>query len=166
MVFLGAWLNRIPLAALAAVLIVVGYKLSSRKIILDMWQQGWTQFLPFAITLTAIIFTDLLVGIGIGFLVGIFFVVRSNYHSAITIVNQDENWLLRFKKDLSFIHKSELKRALRAIPDGSHVIVDGTNALYVDGDIYETFREFDTGTAFRGIEVEYHNFHDKQLVKT
>jgi MFS superfamily sulfate permease-like transporter len=165
-VFLGSLLNRIPLAALAAVLIVVGYKLSSRKIIVDMWQQGWTQFLPFAITLLAIIFTDLLTGIAIGFLAGLFFVVRSNYHSSITIVNQDENWLLRFKKDLSFIHKSELKRALRAIPDDSYVIVDGTNAFYVDGDIYEIFREFDTGTAFRGIEVEYHNFHGKQLVKT
>jgi len=165
-VFLASWLNRVPLAALAVVLSVVGYKLSSRKIIMEMWNQGLVQFLPFAVTIAAIVFSDLLTGIGIGMLVGLFFVLRSNYHSAITIVNQDGNWLLRLNKDISFMHKSEIKRALRRIPDESHVIVDGTNALYVDGDIYETFREFDTGTSFRDIEVEYHNFFDKQRVRT
>jgi MFS superfamily sulfate permease-like transporter len=164
-VFLGGLLNRVPLAALATVLIVVGYKLASRKIIAEMWQQGLTQFIPFAVTLAAIVFTDLLKGIAIGLLTGLFFVVRSNYHAAITMVSNENNWLLRFNKDISFIHKSELKRKLRRIPDQARLIVDGTKALYVDGDIYETLREFESGTAFRGITVEYHNFFDKQLVR-
>jgi MFS superfamily sulfate permease-like transporter len=165
-VFLGAALNHVPLATLATVLVAVGYKLSSRKIIIGMWQQGLTQFIPFAVTLVAIVFTDLLKGIAIGLLTGLFFVIRSNYHAAITIVNQDKSWLMRFNKDMSFIHKAELKRKLRDIPDGAHLIVDGTKALYVDGDIYETLREYEAGTSFRNITVEYHHFFEKQLVRT
>jgi MFS superfamily sulfate permease-like transporter len=113
----------------------------------------------------AIVFTDLLQGIAIGLLSGVFFVVRSNYHAAITMVSQDKSWLLRFNKDVSFIHKAELKRKLRKVPDGARLIIDGTKALYVDGDIYETIREFESGTTFRNIAVEYHNFFEKQLAR-
>ncbi|MCW5558485.1 MAG: SulP family inorganic anion transporter [Verrucomicrobiae bacterium] len=161
--FLASLINRVPLAALASVLLVVGYKLSSRKIILEMWAKGWTQFIPFMVTLVAIVFTDLLKGIAIGLLTSVFFVIRSNHHAAITLVNQDENWLLRFNKDMSFVNKSELKRRLRRVPDGSVVIVDGAKALYVDGDIYETLKEFETAASFRRIRLEYHNFFNKQL---
>lgn len=156
-------LNRVPLAALASVLLVVGYKLSSRKIILEMWGKGWTQFIPFMVTVIAIVLTDLLKGIGIGLLTSVFFVIRSNHHAAITLVNQDANWLLRFNKDMSFVNKSELKRRLRQVPDQSRLIVDGTKSLYVDGDIYETLKEFETAASFRGIRMEYHNFFNKQL---
>ncbi|MFK7894454.1 MAG: SulP family inorganic anion transporter [Myxococcota bacterium] len=162
-VFLGSMLNRIPLAALATILIVVGYKLSSRAIIVEMWNKGWIQFIPFAVTLLAIVFTDLLTGIAIGLLVGLFFVLQSNYHAAITLVNQDDDYLLRFNKDASFIHKSELKRKLRRIPDHTRVIIDATKALYVDGDIYETVKEFETGTQYRDIVIQYRNFYDKRI---
>jgi len=161
--FFASQLNRVPLAALASVLLVVGYKLSSRKIILEMWAKGRTQFIPFIVTLVAIVLTDLLKGIGIGLLASVFFVIRSNHHAAITLVSQDNNWLLRFNKDISFVNKSELKRRLRQVPDGSLMIVDGTKALYVDGDIYETLKEFETAASFRKIHVEYHNFFNKQI---
>jgi MFS superfamily sulfate permease-like transporter len=162
-VFIGALLNRIPLAALATVLIVVGYKLSSREIIISMWRQGLTQFIPFIVTVVGIVFTDLLKGIAVGLLTGVFFVIRSNYHAAVTLVSQGDTWLLRLNKDTSFIHKIELKRKLRTIPDRAKLIIDGTKALYVDGDIYETLREFEAGAAFRGIEIQYYHFFDKQL---
>jgi MFS superfamily sulfate permease-like transporter len=164
--FLGDLLNLVPLATLATVLIVVGYKLSSWSIIVSMWRQGLTQFIPFIVTVVAIVFTDLLQGIAIGLLTAVFFVIRSNYHAAVTLVNQDDNWLLRLNKDTSFIHKAELKRRLRRIPDRARLIVDGTKALYIDGDIYETLREFEAGAAFRSIEIHYYNFFDKQLVRT
>jgi hypothetical protein len=70
---------------------------------------------------------------------------------------------MRFGKDMSFVNKAALKRALRRLPDSAFVIVDGTKALYVDGDIYETMREFETAAGFRGIRIEYHNFFNKQL---
>lgn len=160
---LAGLLNRVPLCALASILLVVGYKLSSRKIIMEMWAKGWTQFLPFIITVVAIVFTDLLKGIGIGMLSGIFFVIRSNHHSPITLVHDGNAWLMRFNKDMSFVNKAELKRFLRKIPDQARLIVDGTKSLYVDGDIYETLKEFETAASYRGIQMEYHNFFDKQL---
>jgi MFS superfamily sulfate permease-like transporter len=161
--FLAKWLNRVPLAVLASVLLVVGYKLSSRKIIMEMWKKGWEQFIPFAVTLVAIVLTDLLKGIGIGLLAGFFYVIRSNHHAALTVVNEGSNWLMRFNKDMSFVNKAELKRRLRRVPDNTRLIVDATKALYVDGDIYETLREFESGAAYRGITIEYHNFFSKQL---
>lgn len=163
-VFLGRLLNLVPLATLASVLIVVGYKLSSWSIIKSMWAQGPAQFIPFAVTMVAIVFTDLLQGIGIGMLAGVFFVLRSNYHAAVTLVNKEESWLLRLNKDTSFIHKAELKRKLRRIPDRALLIVDGTKALYIDNDIYETLREFEDGASFRGIQIQYYHFFDKRLV--
>lgn len=160
---LAGLLNRIPLAALASILLVVGYKLSSRKIIVEMWGKGWTQFAPFMVTVVAIVLTDLLKGIGIGLLASVFFVIRSNHHAATTLVHEGASWLLRFNKDVSFVNKAELKRRLRGIPDGAQLIVDGTKASYVDGDIYETLSEFETAASFRGIRIEYHNVFGKRL---
>lgn len=161
--FLGSLLNRVPLAALATVLVAVGYKLSSRKIIIGMWRQGLTQFIPFGVTVLGIVFTDLLKGIALGVLTGIFFVIRSNSRQPITVVDRDDHWLMRFNKDVSFIHKVELKRLLRRIPDNAQLIIDGTKALYIDHDIYETIQEFESGISYRGITLEYHHFHGKQL---
>lgn len=159
---LASTLNLIPLASLASILLMVGYKLSSRKIILDMWDRGATEFIPFIITVVAIVLTDLITGIGIGLLSSIFFVIRSNHRAAITMVQEDNNVLLRFSKDMSFVNKSALKRTLLRIPDNAHVIIDGTKALCVDGDIYETFKEFEIAASYRGIQIEYHNFFNKQ----
>jgi len=158
---LASTLNMIPLAALASILLVLGYKLSSREIIMDMWAKGATEFIPFVITIVAIVFTDLLTGIGIGLLAGVFFVIRSNHRAAIIMVRDQNNFLLRFSKDMSFVNKAALKRTLRRIPNNAFVIVDGTNALCVDGDIYETFKEFETAASFRNIEIEYHNYFNK-----
>lgn len=155
-------LNRVPLAALAAVLLAVGYKLASVKVIREMWSRGWPQFLPFAITLVAIVFSDLLKGIGVGLMAGVFFVMRSNHHSATTLVSEGADWLLRFNKDVSFVNKAEVKRRLRSVPAGARLIVDGTKALYVDNDIYDTLREFETSAGFRGIRIEYHQVFGKK----
>lgn len=115
------------------------------------------------VTVVAIVFTDLLRGIGIGLLSSLYFVIRSNHHAAITLVSQDNRWLLRFNKDMSFVNKAELKRRLSVIPDNSILIVDGNKSLYVDGDIYETLRDFETAASFRGIQLEFHNYFNKQL---
>jgi MFS superfamily sulfate permease-like transporter len=163
--FLASTLNLIPLAALASILLVVGYKLSSREIFMDMWSKGASEFIPFLITIIAIVFTDLLTGIGIGLLAGVLFVIRANHRAAIIMVRDEDNFLLRFSNDMSFVNKATLKRTLRRIPDNTFVIVDGTKALTVDGDIYETVREFETAASFRGIEIQYYNFFDKQQTR-
>ncbi len=147
-------LNRIPLASLAAILLLVGYKLADVKLFKEMYRGGTEQFLPFIVTVVAIVFTDLLIGIGIGLAVGLFFVIRANHHSAMTVVSQDNYYLLRFNKDVSFVNKSELKGKLRSIPDGSNLIVDGTKALFIDRDIFEVIEEFQASAVYRNISVE------------
>ncbi len=162
---LAGMLNHVPLSALASILLLVGYKLSSLKIIKEMWAQGRSQFIPFGVTVVAIVFTDLLKGNGIGLLTSVFFVIRSNHHAAITLVHQDSDWLVRFNKDVSFIHKAELKRRLSEIPDRANAIIDGNKALYIDHDIYDTLKEFETAASYRGIRMEYHNIFGKEITR-
>ncbi len=75
---LAAWLNLIPLSCLAAILLVTGVKLASPKLVRQMWAEGWSQFLPFAMTVVAIVLTDLLIGVLIGLAVSIAFILWSN----------------------------------------------------------------------------------------
>ncbi|MFM8393232.1 MAG: SulP family inorganic anion transporter, partial [Acidobacteriota bacterium] len=156
-----ALLNRIPLASLAAILLVIGYKLTKVALYQKMYQSGLDQFLPFIITVMAIVFTDLLTGITIGLVVGFFFVIRTNHHSSITLVRQENYYMVRFNKDLSFINKNELKEKLMTIPDDSIAIIDGTRATYIDTDIYDVIVDFEQNAKFRNIEVELKHFYSK-----
>lgn len=151
-------LNRIPLACLAAILLSVGYKLSSWKIIRSVWK-GWFQFLPFAVTVAGIVLTDLLKGILIGLCVSVFFVMRAYTRTALTVVRDGQDFLIRLNKDLTFINKQELKARLREIPDGARVIIDGVRAHYVDHDAIEVIKEFCEAARHRGIVVECHRIH-------
>jgi len=151
-------LNLTPLACLAAILLVIGYKLAKVELFQQMWKAGYAQFLPFIVTVLAIVFTDLLKGVIIGFAFGLFFVIRANHHHAITLISQDNYYLLRFNKDVTFVNKSEVKEALRSIPANTTVILDGTKALYIDRDIREVVDEFRQSCYFRSIKVEFKNF--------
>ncbi|MFN7932329.1 MAG: SulP family inorganic anion transporter [Bryobacteraceae bacterium] len=154
------FLNHIPLACLAAILILVGFKLTRPALYKDQYRAGWAQFLPFILTVAAILFTDLLTGVMLGLTFGLFFVIRSNHHAAITIVSQERFYLLRFNKDATFVNKSELKSKLRAIPAGSHLFIDGTRAFYMDHDIYEVLHDFEKLAPYEDITLEYRNIDD------
>ena len=160
--YIPALLNRIPLAVLASVLLAVGYKLSSIKIIRAMWREGVSQFVPFIVTTITVVATDILLGVAVGILTSVFFVIRTNDHAAFTVVNDGKNFLIRFNKDVSFINKSRLKQILRTIPDGAFLMVDGAKALCIDHDVYVMIAEFEQAAAFRNIRVEYHNYHGKE----
>lgn len=135
-------LNLIPLAALATILILVGYKLAKPKLIMDMYKKGWSQFIPFMVTIVAILFTDLLTGIAIGMVVGFFFVIKTNLHQAVVIVKDENLYLIRFHKDVSFLQKATIQKKLRSIPDGASVLIDGSNTVFVDYDIVDVIEEF------------------------
>lgn len=135
-------LNLIPLAALATILILVGYKLVKPKIIADMYKRGWDNFIPFAVTIVAILLTDLLMGIGIGMVVGFFFVVKTNLHKAVVLVTEGNLYLIKFHKDVSFLQKANLQKMLRSIPEGSSVVIDGSQSVYVDNDIVDLVEDF------------------------
>jgi MFS superfamily sulfate permease-like transporter len=160
-VFLAPVLNRVPLAALAAILIVVGYKLARVTLFKQMFRAGKEQFLPFIVTVLAIVFTDLLTGIAIGMCFGMFFVIRSNHQFAVTLVNMDNYYLLRFTKDMTFINKSELKLKLRQVPNNAYLLIDGSKARFIDADIYDAVAEFAESAKYRNIDIEYKSFQAK-----
>lgn len=148
-----ALLNTIPLAALAAVLLFVGYKLAKPALFVERWRQGWTQFVPFLVTVVAILLTDLLVGIVIGLAVGFVFVIARNFRTAVTVIAEGDDWLIRARRNLYFIHKPELKAALSRVPDRANVLIDLSNTNWVDLDNVEIINNFIAGSDRRGIDV-------------
>jgi MFS superfamily sulfate permease-like transporter len=161
--FLAPVLNRVPLSSLAAILIIVGYKLTRLVLFRQMFRAGREQFLPFIVTVLAVVFTDLLMGIGIGLCVGMFYVIRTNHQLAVTLVNLDNYYLLRFTKDMTFINKSELKKKLSTIPNDTILLIDGSKARFIDADVYDTIAEFAQSATFRNIDIEYKNFEAKEI---
>ncbi|OYZ01730.1 MAG: hypothetical protein B7Y37_06130 [Sphingobacteriia bacterium 28-36-52] len=152
-VFIPGLLSKIPLSALAAVLIYTGFKLVSLKEIKSFYAKGWDQFMPFVATVLAILLTDMLTGIVVGMLVSLFYLVRSNFRSAILVVNDNNNYLIRLRKDVSFLNKPIIKKHLQTFPDNSFVIVDATRADFIDKDIIEEINDFISNAPSRGISV-------------
>ncbi|MBD9354314.1 SulP family inorganic anion transporter [Methylomonas albis] len=156
--FFAKYLNMIPLACLAAILLQTGYKLAKPALFVEFYRKGWNQFAPFAITVVAILFTDLLLGIAIGMACGFFFVLKANFHAAITLTQHGDHYLLRLHKDVSFLNKALLRKHLSAIPDNCELLIDGTKALFIDQDIIETIADFLLAAPGRGINVEIQGF--------
>lgn len=152
---LPQWLNKIPLASLAAILFIVGYKLASIDLFKSMYRKGKDQFYPFLITIIAIVFTDLLIGICIGLVIGFIFVVFRNYHSALTVVKDENYYLFRFNKDVSFMNKAKLKTELGKIPDNSFLILDAHKAQFIDNDIIDILEDFSLNAKSKNITIEY-----------
>ena len=153
--FLGTYLNLVPLSALAAILIMVGYKLTKPAIFRDLWKEGIAQFLPFIATFLAIYFSDMLKGVIVGLAFGLFFVIRSNFKSAIRVTKGDNNdSLLRFRKEVSFLNKPALKKALLKIPEGSFLLIDARKCEFMDPDILEILQDFIVSSKVKNIRIE------------
>lgn len=152
--FIPTILNKIPLSALAAILIFTGYKLAKIPLMREFYNKGWDQFVPFIVTILAILFTDLLVGIMIGILVGLFFMVRSNFRSSVFVVNDSKNYMVRLRKDVSFLNKPIIKRKLEEVPENSYVLIDATRADFIDKDIIDVVNEFIQHASLKNIRVE------------
>ncbi len=146
-------LNKIPLSCLAAVLISVGYKLAKPKLFTVRYKQGWTQFVPFVITVVAILLTDLLIGILIGLAVGFVFVVARNFRRAITFACEGNDCLIRARRNLYFIHKYELQKELGRVPDGANLLIDLFSTSYVDLDNVDIINSFIKNARYRDIDV-------------
>lgn len=152
--FIPSLLNRIPLSALAAILIYTGFKLAKPSLFVKFYKKGWDQFLPFAITIVAILLTDLLKGILVGCGVGLFFVIRSNFRSAVIVVNDANKYLFRLRKDVSFLNKPIIKNKLEKVPANSYVLIDAARADFIDKDIIEVIEDFLKHAPLKGISVE------------
>jgi len=152
--FLPLYLNKIPLACLASILLYTGYKLAHPKEFKKVFAEGWKQYVPFLITVAVVVGVDLLWGIFVGTLVGLVFVVLTNYSSVFTVFKNGNDILIKFQKDVTFLHKMSLKETLRKIPQGSEVFIDATKVHFMDHDINLLIQEFISTAKERGIEVD------------
>lgn len=146
------WLNQIPLSALAAILLITGLKLAKPQIMLQMWREGKYQFLPFIITVIAIVLTDLLVGVLIGLATAICFILHSNIRRPIKKVMEkhatgDEVLHIELPNQVSFFNKASLESTLMNIPSGGHVLIDANNTDYIDPDILDLITDFKNNVA-------------------
>ncbi len=150
-------LNLIPLASLAAILFLVGYKLSKPSLYKSMYKLGKSHFVPFMVTILGIVFTDLLMGIGMGMVVAIFYVLYNNYKKPFLFETKEhmKDGIIRMElaEDVTFINKASIQRALAQIPDGSKVTIDATRSINIDQDVIEIIEEFETNAKFRDIDL-------------
>jgi MFS superfamily sulfate permease-like transporter len=139
-------LNLIPKATLAAILIFTGYKLCRPAVFRHMWHAGLAQFLPFVITAAAVVFLDLLKGVGLGMAISIFYILRNNLRIPFfyqrTVYESSEVVCLELAQEVSFLNKASIKKTLETIPEGSKVILNATNTEYIDYDVLELIKEF------------------------
>jgi MFS superfamily sulfate permease-like transporter len=159
-------LNKIPLSALAAILIFTGYKLAKLPLFKEFYEKGMDQFLPFTITIIAILLTDLLIGILVGIIVALLFMVFVNFRSNIMVVNNDNNYLVKLRKDVLFINKPVLKLALEKIPQNSFVLIDSTHADFIDKDIVDVIQEYKKHAGLKNITVEIKRNENKKHHKS
>ncbi|WP_133126868.1 SulP family inorganic anion transporter [Legionella nagasakiensis] len=165
---LAPLLNMIPLSCLAAILIIVGYKLANPRLFKQMYQLGSEQFIPFIATAIGILATDLLKGIIIGIVFGVFFTLKHSYRNAyyMKTITQKENgdivYHLVLAEEVSFFNKANIMQALDAIPSGAKVIIDGSNSKSIAYDVVELVHDFKENAKYKNIEVQTIDFLDFQ----
>jgi MFS superfamily sulfate permease-like transporter len=148
-------LNKIPYASLAAILLVTGYNLARPKLFRNMWSLGWKQFIPFILTILVILSTDLLIGVSIGLLISIYFIVQNNFKAEYKITKTRHHGIemdcIKLNSNVTFLNKVRLRKILDEVPEFSVLTIDGSECNFIDYDILE-------------IISEYHNkAHDKHI---
>jgi MFS superfamily sulfate permease-like transporter len=156
-------LNKIPMACLAAILIMIGLRLASIKVFRHMWQAGKYQFVPFIATVVAVVATDLLKGVGIGLAVSIIFILKGNMKLAYFFKkakhHEGETIHIDLAQEVSFLNKAAIKQTLAHLPPNSKVIIDAANTVYIDYDVLEMIRDFlNFGSKDKNISVRLKNF--------
>lgn len=165
-----ALLNRIPLAALAAILLVTGFRLASPKLFKQMWSQGRYQFAPFIITLVAIVMTDLLIGVIIGLFVSLMFILNSSLRTPVRRVVETKTTgdvlHIELANQVSFLNRAALMQILDKASSGAELLIDASDSDYIDPDILGLIREFKEKTApARGVKVRLFGFREKYDLK-
>lgn len=139
-------LNQIPLATLAAVLILIGFKLTHPKHYKHFWHKGIYQFIPFVATMVAVVFLDLLKGVGIGLVISILFILHGNmkraYYLSREELSEADEIVLELGEEVSFLNKAAIKKTLKNIQPNSKVTINAEKALYIASDVLELLEDF------------------------
>ena len=153
-------LNKIPLSVLAAVLLIVGYKLAKPALFKKMFQAGWNQFLPFIVTVLGIVFADLLIGIGLGLAVGIIVILIKSYQNSLFLHKETSTGVgngkvkMTLAEEVTFINKGTILNELEALPKGTYLELDVSNTKYLDYDIIEILDDFSVKAKERDITIK------------
>lgn len=166
-------MNLIPLAALAAVLLYVGYKLANLGLFKQMLAKSPDTWVPFIVTIVAILATDLLRGVGIGMVVGLFFILRSNLQTAFFVRHRDshpddegrKHIRLELSENVSFLNRASVSKVLHELPEGARVEIDGTRSQYMHPDVIELIHDFEETAHTRGIDVTMIDIPAPQPIK-
>ena len=139
-------LNKIPLATLAAVLLLVGYKLANPATIKHFWEKGKYQFIPFIATFGAVVFTDLLKGVALGMIISIIFVLKGNmkraYHFKKEEYHDGDIIHIDLAQEVSFLNKAAIKETIASIPKNSSVVINASDTVYIAHDVLDLIKEF------------------------
>jgi MFS superfamily sulfate permease-like transporter len=152
-------LNLIPLSALAAILILVGYKLAKIELFKSQWNLGFEQFIPFISTILGVLFTDLLKGIAIGMVISVFYILRKNYRNNYqmkeTKADDGNEMEIILSEEVSFLNKGSILETLTSVPEGTNLTIDGSKCREIDFDVLEVIQEFkDFGAPERKIKLK------------
>jgi MFS superfamily sulfate permease-like transporter len=156
--FLASFINQVPLSALAAVLLMVGFKLTKPMLYKKQWKLGGEQFIPFIVTILAILFTDLLKGICVGLVIGVFYILKANYKSPYFFHKEEhhEKDIIRIQlsENVTFLNKASIVLTLEHLPDDSKVIIDGSKSTFIDYDVLEVIQDFKISALDRNITLQ------------
>ncbi len=165
LLFIPVLINYIPLSCLAAILLMTGYKLARLDLFKHLWSKGLNQFIPFVVTIVAVVLTDLLIGVGIGMLVGVFYILRTNMRNPYFYkIEENENKKIihiKLAEEVSFLNKAAIQVMFTRLPNESEVIVDGTNSRYIDVDVLEIIHNYKHNAYTKGIIVQLKGIKDK-----
>jgi len=163
---LPGYLNMIPLSCLAAILLVTGFKLASPALVKRMWSEGRYQFIPFAVTVLAIVFTDLLIGVLIGLAVAVGFILHSNFrrplHKIVEKHLGGEVVKIELADQVTFLNRAALSRELDHVPEGGHVLLDARTTDYIDPDVLDLIHDYQERAApARGVDLSLVGFQER-----
>lgn len=158
---LADFIKFIPDSALAIILIITGFKMAKPSLFKNMALTGFRQFAPFIITIIMILFTDLLMGVSIGLLISIYYIIKNNYNEEFKVIKHStglyRSYTIKLNTNVTFLNKVNLRKALDAIPEYSLLTVDGSECNFVDYDILEIISEFETKAELKNIQLDLIN---------
>jgi len=155
--FIPKVLNMIPYGTLAAILIVVGYKLAKPSLFKKMYKEGFRQFIPFVVTIIGILLTDLLIGIALGLVVAVFIILSNNLRVPFKVTTRgegkDQITVVSLSEDVTFLNKASVMTLLNQIPDDSQIEIDASQSQFIHHDIIEIIEDFKINAEGRGIKL-------------
>jgi MFS superfamily sulfate permease-like transporter len=173
-------LNHIPLSVLAAILILVGYKLAKPTLFRKMWNKGWTQFIPFIATVAVIIAKDLLWGIFVGLFIGIIVILIKSYQNSLFLhIDKEDSKSVKMvlAEEVTFLNKGAISKQLSSLPSGITLELDVRKSKYIDSDVLDIFEDFSVQAKIKNITVKlrsergdeinptnYHEFFKKDKI--